>query len=188
VLRNFAGSLPGKLKTRLATEVSNLGLRAINAVMAVFRDQLSDLRTEIRQIFLDRGAATEDTVDERADRFIFELVVLCGHAIVKRISFAIGSEELVETYKELLEHTDSTAMRLIECAIHLDHFRIISLPDMEELRELVQQNSFASNLLRQLIWDRLYLFEVDHKQRQWLCDRFGIRDSPQLLNKAVKNI
>jgi predicted MPP superfamily phosphohydrolase len=188
VLRNFAGSLPGKLKTRIASEVVKLGLRTLSTIFGIFDSQLPEFRAEMRRFFLESGRANEHTVDEKADRFIFQLIVLFGHAIVRKLSIAIGSEELTETYKDLLAESDTTAMRLIDAAIRLDHFKQIQVADLEALLASLGNNSFAVSLLRDLVWDRLYLFPVDFKIRQRLCAAFGIDDSPRLLNAAVKKI
>jgi hypothetical protein len=148
---------------------------------------LPQLRLEVRELLLARGV-DKDRVDRKADNFIFRLVVLFGHSIVKRVSFAIGSEELVETYNDLLNNNDVTAFHLVDAAIQLDHFRQVPLSTLERLEQRVHQSPFAFKLLQKLVWERLYLFQVDYKLRRQLCDLFQIRDSPRLLNPAAKRI
>jgi len=110
--------------------------------------------------------------------------------MIKRISQAVGLEELAETYREILERDDARLpVRMIDYAIKLDHFARFPKPELEGMVGRVERNPFALRLLRDLTADYLYLFPTDFRIRQYIGDRLGIMvNAPTILGSASKRI
>ena len=63
---------------------------------------------------------------------------------MKRISYAVGLEELEETYRSVLEQDgDSLPVKMIDYAIKLDHFSHFPKPELQGIIEASRKNAFA---------------------------------------------
>lgn len=110
--------------------------------------------------------------------------------MMKRISYAVGLEELEETYKSVLEQ-DGTHLpvKIIDYSIKLDHFSHFPKPELEGIIELARKNAFALRLVRDLTADYLYLFPTDYRVRQFIGEKLGIKvNTPQILASESKKI
>jgi hypothetical protein len=68
----------------------------------------------------------------QAANFVYCLVSAAGYGIIKRISQAVGSEELHLTFKRVREWLDpKPSVRMIDVAIKLDHFRGAPIAEIE---------------------------------------------------------
>jgi hypothetical protein len=113
----------------------------------------------------------------------------CAYGITKRISSAVGLEDLELTFaavRELLG-PDRPSVWLTDVSIKLDHFKKAPENELNELQKILKDNAFASGILRQLVADYLYLHCSDTRTLQRLASRFNIKTGPQYLTgKSVK--
>jgi predicted MPP superfamily phosphohydrolase len=185
VLRNFPGSLRAELKAKLAKESYLLGLRTIRALLATAEINIDDLRTYFATVIKERRvvrASSERDLAEDADGLLIWTSIGCAYSIIKRISGAVGLQELNETYREVLEQSsDRQSFALIDCAIKLDHFREFPDSEVHELSQYFHKNYFTFRMLRQFIIDHMYLFPVDYRTRQRIGDLLNIKVSHPLL-------
>jgi hypothetical protein len=109
--------------------------------------------------------------------------------LIKRISYAVGLEELEETYKSLLESDGSRLpVRVIDYAIKLDHFSKFPNSELHDIVGLVRRNAFALRLVRDLTADYLYLFPAEFRVRQQIGKLLNIKISPQLIGSESKKL
>ena len=186
LLRNFSGSLPGKLKTNIALACCRLTLRSLRVIFDALEGNIVEIRAEVRRALSERKAMDGERLDRRTDEVMFRLVTLFAHAMIKRLSFAIGSEDLAQTYRDALQEWSPVSMRVVEAAIKLDHFREIASSELDELYKAIADRALPAAVLRQLVWDRLYLFSVDYDERQRLCSVVEIKSQPVLIGTSSK--
>jgi hypothetical protein len=167
-LRNFPNVLKADLKTRVALECYSLGLRVLSAVLAISEDNLEGLREylatiikEQREIELDRELARE------TDTFMIRLIGGCTYGLIRRVSGAVGSEELAETYRNVLRRQDNKpSVALIDLSIKLDHFSTFPMTEIEQITKQVRHSNFCYSILRELVLNNVVQKDIGLESRR----------------------
>lgn len=182
ILRNFPGSLLADIKTDLTRETYLLGLRTLQAFINLAENNFPEIREYYTRALKEkRENAREREAQIEADRMILWLTSGASFSIIKRISVAVGHEDLVETYSEVKKEIEKMpSVELVDLSIKLDHFRGIPHSQISALSKGFQDNKFSYRLLRDLISHLLFLFPVDEQDRQKLASLFHIQ-TPQVL-------
>jgi len=191
ILRNFPGALPGDLKLQIATESYLLGLRTLRAVFFLMEQNLEDLRTliaeiisEVRQLNIERD---QDKITDMTNQFLRSLVFGGSYGVIKRVSEAVGSEHLEETYNKVSTDPSPLAIALINTSIKLDHFRGFPSAEVLDLEKETRKKPFAGWLLRRLVAEHFHLYPVSVKVRQSICSQLGIQaNSPGMITSSNK--
>ncbi|MBZ5726857.1 MAG: hypothetical protein LAP87_17910 [Acidobacteriia bacterium] len=171
VLRNFPNVLRAGLKTRVAQECYSLGLRVLSALLAIseanvetLREYLATLLKEQRRIELDSELASD------TDTFMIRVITGCTYSIIRRVSGAVGSEELAETYRNVLRSEEAKrSVAFIDLSIKLDHFQAFPMNEIEQIYKYVEKNRFnrfCYGILRELVVNRLVQEDVGHEDRR----------------------
>jgi Calcineurin-like phosphoesterase len=144
VLRNFPNLLRADPKTRVTQECYWLGLRVLSVVMKVSQDNLEGLREYFSLLIKEqRSILSENELATATDGFLVHIVGGCAYSVIKRVSLAAGSEELGETYKNVIRLDDGkTSVALIDLSIKLDHFAAFPLNEVEALFRRTEKNKF----------------------------------------------
>ncbi len=190
ILRNFPGSLPGDLKLEIARESYMLGLRTIQAIYAMLEHNLDDVRLFFSEV-LKHVRHLEDPKElaKQTDSFLYAMIFLTSYGMIKRVSYAVGSEQLEETYKLISDSRTPTSVALIDLSIKLDHFRRFPMGEVKEIKKLAEKNGFATSLLRRMVRDHLYLYPVNLRVRQQVCAELDIAaNDPQMMLDGDKYI
>ena len=191
ILRNFPGALRADLKVDLALASYQLGLRTLRAILLSAEDNIDELRTFIAKVIQEKRILEDpEELAEETDKVLLSLTRDVAFGIVKRISQAVGLEELEETYRETLERAGAPLpVRVIDYAIKLDHFARFPKAELERIMEDIKKNPFALRLLRDLTADYLYLFPVDFRARQYIGDTLNIKvNEPNMLGSSSKKL
>jgi hypothetical protein len=93
---------------------------------------------------------------------------------IKRVSYAVGHQDLIPTYEKVLSAHDTLATRVIDVVIKLDHDSAIPEAALKELRKRVLKNPFAYTVIRDLIADFLYLYKINYPTMQQLGSKWDI--------------
>jgi hypothetical protein len=88
-----------------------------------------------------------------------------------------------------LEQNSDLATEIIDAAIKLDHFDRAPEKELKKLQGKVKNNYLASEILRDLVAEYMYLYSVDYKTMQTLGAMWNIKVSiPALIsNRSKKN-
>jgi hypothetical protein len=190
ILRNFPGSLFGDLKIKLAEESYTLGLRILQGLLNIAEVNLEEFRSHYKKVIKERrGSISEGEAASTADGLIILLTSGASFGIIKRISAAIGHDQLQDIYADVRRNLGPlTSVELIDLSIKLDHFRGIPNTEINKLEKKTSENKFGYRILRDLIAHFLYLFAIDESDRQKLVSKFDIT-TPQtklLLNDSKR--
>lgn len=188
VLRNFPGTLEGEVKRKLALGSYCLGLRILKFMLVVIEENAEYFKDVVAELVKDTyGSSDHDRLEKRTNSLMFYLQAELGYVVIKKISQAVGSRHLKETYREVVTENNTISVRTVDTAIKLDHF--ISFPSTEvlDLYKEVKENAFALAILRTFVRDRFYLFTEERKLRQSICDQVGIRvNDPKMIEGKLK--
>ncbi len=188
ILRNFTGSLEGPVKHELTRECYALGMRTLQRILGITSD-LDMMRQYIGSLIVERtGVSDKQELAGRTDLAIVWLSIMSGFGFVKRISYAVGHADLSKTYRRVLEESASLSTSIIDVSIKLDHSERIPEKELRALKHRVAENTYAAMILRDLVADFLYLYNVDYQTMQMLGSMWNISVSPvkYLANRSKK--
>lgn len=189
VLRNFPGVLTAEPKYRLAEASYLLGLRTLRRLLALAEQQQEELRVTFAEVFKDRHPlATEEEVERSADQTLIWITGAVAYGIVKKICRSIGLQDLELTFQQVsIKLGNKPSVRLVDLGIHLEHFKGAPEAEIHDLEKDLRSNPFSYKLLRDLVWEFLYLRNTNTKvfQRLGTLLQIEVGNPKFLLNKAV---
>jgi hypothetical protein len=175
ILKNFAGSIVGDVKTEIAEECYRLGLRSLAAIFHLMRGNEEAVVGAIFEILKREHPSTNTrALFERAKSGVYVLARIMAYGIIKRVAYALGSDRLSVTYSKVVERWRCNAVLLIDTSLKLDHMTELPESQIATQMKIFRRNPLAESLLRQLVLDHLYLFDVNYVVKQRLCQKVKI--------------
>lgn len=182
VLRNYYGSLRAERKEQIANASYMLLARVLGSTVNLVCDDPDSLVESLAAVLEKRGATTPEKAKALANRFIFGLLSLVVFTFVKRTSEFLGSDKLLPTHEKVAGAMDTPLSRLLGVAIALSYPAVEStgkprpvlLNPLANLHREFEKNPCADWVLRRLVLDYLYMFEVSYKDKQRICDSLSI--------------
>jgi hypothetical protein len=190
ITKNYAGSLDGNIKYELIKETYSIGLRSLKSLIEFFEVNHELLTKEIKKMILKKHYVTEDKISKTVANMIFSMASSISTGIVKKIAKAIASRELQEIYQSILnERKDNNAIKLINSAISLDFKGGLDVSKLEEIhKDLTHNNNrLADSVLKRIILEHIYMFEIEFNKKQSICSKFDI-DSNNSKKEMIKHI
>jgi predicted MPP superfamily phosphohydrolase len=133
VLRNFPGSLEGDLKLDITRESYLLGLRTVRALLSLAENNLDSMRVYIADLIAERTGIADQELANKTESAIIWLAGAAAFGTVKRVSYAVGHQDLAATYDRVLAMERSLSNRIIDVAIKLDHYDDIPEAELRKL-------------------------------------------------------
>ncbi|OEE20847.1 hypothetical protein OAW_04460 [Vibrio cyclitrophicus ZF170] len=188
--RNYHESLKTEPKINLITEAIEAPLRALEAILKIMREDhetlLDMLKKRIQEEF-DVPEKSKGEIDLIARQLVFNMVRVVSFAIIKKISSAIGSRDLIPLIeKAYCNENKSNAVRLVELSVQLDLGNLGSIEKIKKMSKDFQVNSVSGNILRDLIAEYLYMFEDSERNRKAVCSAVQINYIPMQSNQQKK--
>jgi SpoVK/Ycf46/Vps4 family AAA+-type ATPase len=175
ILKNFPGSLRGEEKEVLLRECFGTAERTVAAFFAFLDGHEDQLLVDIVSVFRDTyPKRDEDWLTERARKTVFGLTQLFCYGIIRRVSQAVGSPDLFETYRRVIEADPAPTRLLFGASIHLDHVTQFPVDVIEDTFDHLESHMLGSALLRQLVVHHFRIFPVQLPVRQRITTKLGI--------------
>lgn len=131
---------------------------------------------EVLDVVLEKDMKIEDReeLEMTVKSCIFYFCEMIATGMVKRISQAVGTKDLADTYRQVLEKNPTNAYRLIDVAVKLDN---VGFPtgDVYSLSEELKGNVFCKRLLCHLVVEHFYLYATSDITKQKVCNKLGIK-------------
>jgi hypothetical protein len=192
IIKNFPGELKGDLKLDIARECYGLGLRALNVFFRCSMEQREQLTAFIEALLRERQRSTPDQkLLPSKERVLLGLMLAAGFSVIKRISYAVGHDQLRFTHADVLAgEADNLAFKIIDLSIQLDHFsRAAPLEQVRDVELVVRNNPYCYAILQDLVYFYLYLFPTTFGERQTLGQAVGIKvQDVRLLERRSKKL
>ena len=185
ILKNYYGSLRGEVKEELCNEAFELCLRSLSEFYTLLNDNLPLIIDEVKDLIREDGKTREDKIDSRAKREIFYICEQISYCFFRKISSAIGSDKLEETYKRIVAKNPTVANEMVEIAIKLDFYRLFPIKDVKVLCKKLETNILPYSILKRLVVNYLYMFPTNFSLKQQICDATNISMSCQRAIEAT---
>jgi SpoVK/Ycf46/Vps4 family AAA+-type ATPase len=176
IAKKYYASIPGDSKYNLTFETYKIGLRAINVFLSEMEKDPDAIVKELQKSIENKKFSNEQ-IEKLSRNLIVGMSLLISYGFIEKVAYSIGSEELSQTYDKILLENPTNAIRLIDCAIKLDYFRINPINDIRQKLPFINKNRLAFILLRQFVIRYLYMFKISIEQKE----QFG-----ELLDISVK--
>lgn len=190
ILKNFFGSLEGEPKYNIADRCYSLGLRALSFIFELIRTNEEALLKDIVLLLRERypDSTAEDAV-RKARWAIVALSRLVSFGIIKRISLAVGSQDLVKTYEKVLTANPVPSIKVVHAALALEHTGVFPDKMICDLAEEFKSNHLVHWLLQGFVLEYFQLFPVSISIKHRICAKLSIKYRPvNFLNEATSQL
>lgn len=176
ITNNYYGSLDGEKKADILEEIYSLGLRGLHALFEDIEEYLETIRRVVNELVEKKGAATKLDKDKIANKIISKFMEIIALVFVRKISDSVTSRNLFPTTTKLVERTKTPAAELVNIAVRLNFPNELSAnkTKIAELNIKFAKNYLTQKLLRFLVIEHLYNFEVKYSDKQSICSKLDI--------------
>ena len=188
IAKKYWGELSGDIKYKIASETYFVGLRTLSLMINLMindKDGIVELlknsieKQLIKEKRINNDFELKGLIEDKANKFLFNLSFLTSWGIIKRISSSIGSKNISNTLKKVVEKNPINSIKLIDISIKLDCKFTFPWNELEEQKYF--SPNMLTNLLKQnLIMHYLYLYETDNKKKMQIAEKFNIEIKQQL--------
>lgn len=173
IAKKHWGMLNGEQKFAIVDATYKLGLRTLGFYLKMLEEN-SELLVDYLKEILDKRHLNdrykiEKTLEEDASSFVFRLCFMAAFGITKRISNAIGYDNLKNTFDSVLKQNQYNSAKLIDLAIKLGYSGI-PMVEIENHKGDMLNNKLSFVLLQNLVTDHMYMFDTDYKERAQVCE------------------
>lgn len=177
VLKNYPLALEGDIKANLTKETYFVGLRILKLFFNVFEGNFETLTQNfIHEKSVEGKTSDEElaTLKESFSEVLFLIAASWAYAIISFIGDAVFATDLDETYKRVLQETNTPAVKLIDAWIRLNQ-PIKDWKNIFTYNDDFISNPLARTILKVMVYEHLKLFSPrDRAQLQQVCDKFEI--------------
>ena len=178
VLKNFPGSLEGTVKLDIARECYCLGLRSLSVIFEMIRADQQDILKRISVSLRERNQdLTTTEIDNRSKEILVGLAQVLSYAMVKRVAKSVGSRDLANTFRRLLQETKTPAFTLINSALSMDIQSDFPANYIQSIASEFENDALPLSVLRYLVVGHFHLFPVDYRTKQKICEALDIKYS-----------
>ncbi len=188
ISKNYYGSLKQTKKIDILEELMSLGLRNLNWFLEQFSEYTDLLEHRINELIEEENIKSKAEIERSIKRVVFGFAELIIINFIKRISNNMASKHLFHEINKLANQSE--ALKLIDVAVKLDFSGGLSKDKIFSLNKEFSKNVIAKELLRDLVVEHLYKFNVEYKKRQEIYDKLHISVETQknmLVHKAKNN-
>jgi hypothetical protein len=174
-LKNFPANLDRAEKDRVIASCCTLARRALGSFLSMVKQNETALLQEMLLVIGKKSREFEpEKLRSQAVQTVVGLCELASAGFVLRVSYALGSSELSQTYERVFPEFNEPVMRLIFLAIKLDHFEQFPESLVKKESSDFQKNPLAFRVLRYLVVRYLALFPVGFQLRQKLSQLLNL--------------
>lgn len=186
IIKNFPGSTPQSDKIEIVEECYSLGMRTINNIFILFKDNLEGILNGIGEIISKHGHIEDhQQLLNRARKIVFFMLETITAGTIKRISESLGSDKLEDTFDEVRKRNDNVVSFLfIDLEIALEHSGAFPESSLKKLQSIVKKYVFPNVQLKLMILDHLYFYPLDIKYKQKICSIVGISIKKMMLPQS----
>lgn len=179
ILKNYYGSLKANIKLDLCEEAYSIGLRSLNLFFSVLGENTGHIVNEIKSYIEKKKLVDKNKIETVSKSLLFGLCSIISYFFIKKISGSNGSENLSETFKEVLNKNDIISVHLVDISIKLDFFKAFPYSDIRKLQKTLEKNPLPLTVLKRLVIDHLYMFPTTYEDKQRICDKLEISMTSQ---------
>lgn len=188
ILKNYYGSTKKDTKIVIGEEVYKLSLRSLNAFLTSFMENTDNILLDLERIIKKESLTNDNKIQAVARNFIFGLTSAISVFFIQKVSSSVGTTDLQPIFDELNQLMPTTAVKLIDISIKLDHAYEIPFSEIEQLLNQVGDNPMVNFILRRVVVNHLYMFPVNYRDRQRVIKLLSLNPKKLSISTLRKNL
>ena len=175
ILRNRHGNLTKSQLTDLAEASIDVGLRFLDFYLNFHASSENEIIQLISELIESDSRIPNEQITKVARNFYVHMCYEITFAVLKKISFSVGSDKLVGIFDEIVQkNDDSAALQLINLAIKFEFTEEIPFELLDKMTVDFKSNFVAKRMMQQIVVQHLYLHHVSRTDKQKIADLIGI--------------
>lgn len=176
ITSNYYGELNAVQKNLIMDELYELGFRSLRAFLESFDNYIDTLRAHIETKIDDKRATSESEKKKIANKIIYSFTHIITYSFIKRVSDSVVSPNLIITIEDVLNEKAVPAAKLTSVATKLNFPDGLEKHKSEivSLFNSLLGNSLARDLLRFMILEHIYKFEIGYQNMESICSHLNI--------------
>lgn len=189
ILKNQYSEIERVKKRDLLKDLFNGPLRALKDFYDYFDDNNDLLVSQIESVILNKQLESErnkgrdnpvtdlnntEKRNKMARRIVANVVRMLSFGFIWKTARNANSEKLLEHIEDTVLENETLSFQLIELAVLLDSPKAIPRSKLSKLYEKSGSDPVLKNIIHVLIMHRLYMFETDRKDMEWLSNNTDI--------------
>lgn len=174
IVKSFPGSTRGDLKLEIVETCCSLGLRAMNALLALIKDNTDQTRRYLEDRLKTTGVS-ESEVGGKVESLIYWMGEMLVLTFLFKTSEAVGLKQLGQTYDDLVQRDPSLGVALVDLAVRLEHFTSFPENKVNALMKRTKDVRFTRGILVRVVYRHFYLYETDYKILNRFSSKLQIR-------------
>lgn len=176
ITSNYYGELNADRKNLIMKELYELGFRSLRTFLESFNEYIDALRAHIETKIDDKNITSQADKERAANQIIYSFTHIIAYSFIKRVSDSVMSPDLIVTIENVLGEDTTPAGQLTSVATKLNFPGGLekNKDHIVDLYKELSNNSIARDLLRFLVLEHMYKFEIGYKERQSVCSHLNI--------------
>lgn len=177
----YYGSLKGQQKREILMEVYSLGFKALWLLLKDFERYLETMKSEIINIIEKKGISSDAEKEKIINELVYDFTEVVTFVFIKRISDSIASKKIFTSIEKMVSESNTVAAEIMQMAIKLNFPNGLHINGIVDLDKKFNKNLLVKRLLRILVIEHLYKFDVKYSDKQRICAKLGI----EIKNKEI---
>lgn len=187
LLRNFTGTLGANDKINLLKETYNLGLRTIEFVLSMFRDNAENIVSYFADEISRKCNIPKDEIQNKVSHLFYHIVSIHSFSTLYRVALAVGSDQLLKPYSMVKEQFNATkSLLVLDAFVKLNATKNIETFLSKNDKNIIFQSPFCYNLIRRIVFDFFHMYPVRSSLKQSICKKYEIDYKSVTTNEAKK--
>lgn len=196
ITKKYWGELSGEIKYNIASETYFVGLRTLSLInnhMIDDKEGIIELlkNSVLKQLSKEKRIIDDfklkDIIENKANQLIFNMSFLTSWGIIKRVSNAIGSKNIANTFQRIVAEFPINSVKLINTSIKLDYRYAFPWDELDD-KKYIKPNKLSFLVKQNLIMHYLYLYETDTKRKMKIAEKYNIETKQQIIIDGTSRI
>jgi hypothetical protein len=176
ILRNNAGEIDGGDKILIVKEVYFLAARVLGLMLGAVGEDLDQIVEHLVAGYKKEGAGEPAAaIRKKIAKEIFGMVWYGTYGMCRWLGEALSHEMLTPCFEQVLLNLNGELLyRVFDLAVDLDHADVVPLNKAKALYDDSKDNRFVEVLVRALVVEYLYLYDVRYDVKQKIADKLNI--------------
>jgi hypothetical protein len=189
LLTNHFASLSREKKNASIQRIFDAALRLIRNFFSVVENDPERLMQEIASRLRSRKRDLLSSDAEIEARYaVAWLIRIISASWVMKAGQHVNSSDLIDNVDEVVNETESVALRLIRISQLLDGTGRLPKAALNEVIRREKANPCVMSVLQLLVLNRLYMYETHHEDKHWAISTFDLAENKKRLDAVDRRL
>lgn len=174
IAKSYYGSLKAPIKQEIISQAYSICLRSLKSYFDFMSKNLDFIVHDISEFIKTKRIADEKDIRKITNTYIFKLSCLISYMFIKKTAFFLSTKDLEKTFQRILDSNNTIAKMILDICIKLGYSIDFPKKSVLDLHSKIGKNYLPDYILKRVVIDYFYLYDVDIELRQSVCDLLGI--------------